>query len=119
MDELHRPGIDAFKILVQRKRGDAHREVAVEIDWNDITAAELRILARIAITHNIMTELRKSTGPMPEIVKLKAFDQVHREPPCLVQYQPKKAKMNDPNVDDDLTRLLKNLTPEEQKRLLT
>lgn len=118
MDELSRPNIDDFKILVQRKAGEGHREVAVEIDWSGITAAELRILAKVAITHNLMAEVKKSTGPFPTLVKIKAFDEVHREPPCLVQFQPRKKPTATEEVDVALQKLLAQLTPEERRKLL-
>lgn len=102
-------------ILVQKKKGAAHREVKVAIDWAGVTRQDLEILARNALLYDLHHELRKSIDPLPEEVLIVVREEVHHEPAMLTQYKPvprqsKRVK--------ELADLLAGLTEEEKALLL-
>ena len=105
-----------FKILTRRRRGEGHRETCVHIDWDGITVEHLRILAKIAIVHNIQARIYNSTEPVPKEVHIVAKDCVHEEPAALVRFQPQPVKSL---ADTQLAKLLSTLSPEELRNLLT
>lgn len=118
---LNRPHVSEFKILAQRKHGESHKEVKVEIDWSNITIAELKVLAKNAIVHSIHARIRGSTEPVPELVAVKAFDEVHGDPTLLRKFEPQQLNLKKkPKAveDDELTKLLARLSPEELATLM-
>lgn len=108
--------IEPIRILTQRRKGEAHHETLLTIDWDKITDEELKLLARNALIHDFQARLVKSEGPMPEKATIIAREQVYQPPVALMKYQPPPPKPV--KVSNELEKLLLNLSAEELQILL-
>lgn len=70
-----------MKILVQPKPHSAHREVEVDILWDDISAEDIKFLAQQCIIHHLQARIRAGFydgEAFPEFITIRAEWEVHR-----------------------------------------
>jgi len=104
--------MEEFKILTQRKKGEAHKETLVKLSWDDISERDLKVMAKGLIVYVIQCQIRKSTGPFPELLIINAKDMVHMEPAQVAK------KFNLPRQKDWMDKLLEGLTAEQKAAFL-
>jgi hypothetical protein len=108
--------IEPIRILTQRRKGEAHAETLVTIDWTGITQEELYSLARNALIHDMQARFVKDMAPIPEKHTILACVQVHKPSPAMVKYTPPPPKPT--KMAPGLDELLANLSQEEIEILL-
>lgn len=122
-----------IKILVQPKPKAAHREVEVEIDWTGVSAEDMQFLARQLILHNLQAKIRSGFydgQEFPEVITVKAEWEIHRDCVGVKDYKipeswlsgedkPKPVKKEKKAPEIDIEALLRTLSPEDLKVLLS
>lgn len=121
------------KILVQPKPNSAHREIQVEINWDNVSAEDMQFLARQLILHNLQAKIRAGFydgQEFPEQITIRAEWEIHRDCVGVKDYKipeswlsgedkpkPKSKVKKAPTFS--LEDMLKGLSPEELKALLS
>lgn len=124
-----------IKILVQPKPHSAHREVEVEINWDNVSAEDMQFLAQQLILHNLQAKVRAGFydgQEFPEFITVRAEWEIHRDCIGVKDYKipeawrsgedkpkpkakVKKEKAAMPSLED----MLRGLSPEDLKALLS
>ena len=117
------------KCLVRRDGKSGHDETVVHVEWDGLTDEDIKVLASFYIINCVEQQLKTNTTRLPEQVVVNGRDYLHRE--VIVE---KKVKVPDSWKSGEdkpargkavkerqptLLELLKALTPEERKTLLS
>ena len=71
-----------LKILVQPRPTSAHREVEVDIIWDDISQEDIKFLAQQCIIHHLQAKVRAGFydgEEFPKFITIRAEWEVHRD----------------------------------------
>lgn len=105
-----------FKVLTQKKRGSAHHETEVTIDWTGVSHEDLMLLAKAALVYDMQAQFVASPEAIPEKFEITAANVVRHAPPVLMKYTPKPKKS--PGIPPELEKYLQTLSAAELKVLL-
>lgn len=104
-----------FKVLTQKRRGSAHAETEVTIDWTGVSQEDLMLLAKAALVYDMQASFAASSEAIPEKHLILAAGKVKHAPPMLMKYTPKPKKA--PEIPVELEKYLKTLSAAELKQL--
>ena len=71
-----------MKILVQTRPNSAHREVEVDIIWDNISQEDIKFLAQQCIIHHLQAKIRAgfyNGEEFPKFITVRAEWEVHRD----------------------------------------
>lgn len=105
-----------IKVLTKRKTANSHEETDLTICWDAISPEQMKKLAQIALVHNWQARAATATNKLPEKDTILAATAVHEPAYCLIPFAP-RTKVKDP-IQDQLDKLLAELTPEQLAALL-
>lgn len=115
-----------IKVLVQKKHGQAHKEVLVDINWDDVSAEDIKFLAQQLLIHNLQAKIKAGFyDEIPEIITIRAEWEVHRDCVGMKDYKiPDSWRSGEdkPKVVVEklskLEQMLAALSPEDREKLL-
>ena len=121
-----------LKILVQPRPTSAHREVEVDIIWDDISQEDIKFLAQQCIIHHLQAKVRAGFydgEEFPKFITIRAEWEVHRDVVGVKDYvipeswksgedKPQRVKKEKEKASPTLEELLSALSPQEIAALL-